>query len=81
MKFSLTSLASLFLLILLINLLSDLSFAKKKEKLMSAIALGFLLGNRGGLSNSGPRLVSLPYQQNYQNSHHSAQPTHYPMNT
>ena len=77
MKFALPSLASFFLLILLINLLSDLSFAKKKEKLMSAIALGFLLGNRGGLSNNGPRLIPLPYQ----NSHHTAQPTHYPMHS
>lgn len=75
MKFSAASLASFLLFILLVNLLSDLSFAKKKEKLMSAIALGFLLGNRGGLSNSGPRLIPLPYQ----NSHgHAAQPTHYP---
>lgn len=78
MKFALTSLASFFLLILLINLLSDLSLAKKKEKLMSAIALGFLLGNRGGLTSNGPRLVPLPY---HQNSHHSAQPTHYPMHS
>lgn len=77
MKFSAASLASFLLFILLVNLLSDFSFAKKKEKLMSAIALGFLLGNRGGLSNS-PRLIPLPYH----NSHgHTAQPTHYPMHS